>query len=252
MGSGRGLCSTAVSNLRFVVQVQIMTRKKLNRLLAIVVSLLLSLIALALFAKLRDDNSALAKLYDFIKDTSLLIATVAVAYLANIYQKRQQFLQSLREQWREIVQAKAVLISYCDNEARTIEDYYSASRQLSECIDNMRIVYTNVGETDELIGLFPYAPLHHMRHALETVHPRICQPGSPQFAIARDQIWNAFNAIREHFLDEFDIEEPSKPILVHAMKRRKAPGSAAAAQRLHDKQEAVVKANRALEESNAT
>jgi hypothetical protein len=219
-----------------------MTRKKQNRLLAMVVTVLLGLIALALFAKLRDDNSSLAKLYDFIKDTSLLIATVAVAYLANIYQKRQQFLQSLREQWREIVQAKAALICYCDKEAPTVEDYLKASQQLSECIDNMRIVYSNVGETEELIGLFPYAPLHHMRHALETLHPRLCQPGAQQFAAARDQIWEAFNAIREHFLDEFDIEEPSRPILVHAMKRAKIPGSTHAAQSLHDEQAAVLKA----------
>jgi hypothetical protein len=40
----------------------------------------------------------LGKLYEFIRDTSLLIATIAVAHLANIFQSRQQFLESLREQ----------------------------------------------------------------------------------------------------------------------------------------------------------
>ena len=36
----------------------------------------------------------------------------------------------------------------------------------------MRSVYQNVGETDDLIGIYPYAPLHDMRRALQTLDPR--------------------------------------------------------------------------------
>ncbi len=36
----------------------------------------------------------------------------------------------------------------------------------------MRSVYQNVGETNDLIGLYPYAPLHDMRRALQTLDPR--------------------------------------------------------------------------------
>jgi hypothetical protein len=218
-----------------------MTRSKQDRILRIIVTFLVLLIALAFYAKLRDDNSTLSKLYDFIKDTSLLIATVAVAYLANVYQKRQQFLQSLREQWREIVQAKAALIYFCHTEAPTLDNYLVASQQLSECIDNMRIVYSNVGETDELIGFFPYEPLHDMRRAMEKLDPRKGNPTPEQFQQARHDIWEAFNAIREHFLDEFDIEEPTRPILVYAMQRRKREGSTEAAKRLRNEQALITK-----------
>jgi hypothetical protein len=80
-----------------------MTRRRQSRLLRIVVAILAGIIGLALFAKLQDSDPVLGKLYEFIRDTSLLIATIAVAYLANIFQSRQQFVESLREQWREIV-----------------------------------------------------------------------------------------------------------------------------------------------------
>ena len=85
-----------------------MTRRRQNIRLLIVVVVLLVIIAVALFAKFQNGNALFDKLYEFIRDTSLLIATIAVAYLANIYQRRQQFLMSLREQWREIVQRKAL------------------------------------------------------------------------------------------------------------------------------------------------
>ena len=104
-----------------------MTRRRQNKLLRIVVAFLLAIIGLALIAKVQDSDPLLGKLYDFIKDTSLLIATIAVAYLANIYQRRQQFLESLREQWREIVHAKSALVLYCDTPNPSVDDYLRAS-----------------------------------------------------------------------------------------------------------------------------
>ncbi len=201
-----------------------MTRKRQNRILAIVVFGLLLLIGLALAAKLSGIQWAL-NFYEFIRDTSLLIVTVIAAYMAHIYQKRTNFLQNLREQWHEIVQTKAELIYYCHLEKPTLEDYLFAARTLSECIDTMRIVYSNVGETDEYIGLYPYAPLHHMRITIEKLDPRKATPSSDERYAARGEIWDAFLAIREHFLDEFDIEEPTRPILIYEMKRQRRDGA---------------------------
>jgi len=212
-----------------------MTRKQQNRILGFVVTGLITLIIIALASKLSGVQWAL-NLYDFIRDTSLLIVTVVAAYLTYIYQRRTTFLQNLREQWKEIVQAKASLIYYCHLPDPSLEDYLYAARQLSECIDNMRIVYANVGETDELVGLYPYSPLHHMRIVMEKLDPRVGQPTAEEKYAARGEIWDAFNAVREHFLDEFDIEEPSRPILIHRMKRRKRDGAAPDALRRRDEQ----------------
>jgi len=214
-----------------------MTRRKQKKRIAVVVVFLIMLIALALFSKLLDSNTILAKLYDFIKDTSLLVATVSVAYLANIYQRRGQFLQSLREQWREIVEAKGALIFYCQSEAPSHEEYFKAARQLSECIDTMRIVYCNVGETEDLIGMYPYEPLHDMRRLFETLNPAKYSITNAERLDACQKIWEAFFAIREHFLDEFDLEEPTRPILVPGTTRLKKPGANVPAQDLLKYQE---------------
>jgi hypothetical protein len=218
------------------------TRKKQKRALGFVVVGLIALIGAALAAKISGIGWAL-DFYEFIRDTSLLIVTVVAAYMAHLYQKRASFLQNLREQWHEIVQAKAELIYYCHLEKPELEDYLFAARQLSECIDTMRIVYANVGETDEFIGLYPYAPLHHMRHVMETLDPRKGTPAPEQRYAARGEIWDAFNAIREHFLDEFDIEEPTRPILIHRMKRRRRDGATQEALARKDRQAMLAENN---------
>lgn len=212
-----------------------MTRRKQNRILAVVVVCLTVLIGLALAAKLSGIDWALS-FYDLIRDTSLLIVTVAAAFMASVYQKRSTFLQNLREQWHDIVHVKGELIYYCHLEKPTVDDYLLAARELSECIDTMRIVYRNVGETDKLIGYYPYSPLHHMRKELETLDPRKRIPTPEQRFAVRTEIWDAFNAIREHFLDEFDIDEPTRPIVIHRMKRKKKDGGTRSANELVKKQ----------------
>ncbi len=212
-----------------------MTRKRQDRILGFTVAGLVALIGLALAAKLSGVAWALS-FYEFIRDTSLLIVTVVAAFMAHVYQRRTTFLQNLREQWREIVEAKAALIYYCHLKAPTLEDYLIASRRLSETIDNMRIVYRNVGETDELIGIYPYSPLHHMRKVMDRLDPRTCAPTVEDKYGARGEIWDAFNAVREHFLDEFDIEEPTRPVLIHRMKRKKRDGAAEYARKMAEAQ----------------
>lgn len=206
-----------------------------NRILGWTVAGLLVLIGMALAAKISGYPWAL-QFYEFIRDTSLLIVTVVAAFMAHVYQKRTAFLQNLREQWREIVETKAALIYYCHQENSTLEDYLIASRQLSETMDNMRIVYANVGETKELIGLYPFSPLHYMHNVMGTLDPRKSAPTVEQKYAARGEIWDAFNAIREHFLDEFDIEEPTRPVLVQRMKRKKRDGAAPYAVRMAEAQ----------------
>lgn len=201
-----------------------MTCRRQNIHLLIVVVVLLVIIAVALFAKFQNGNALFDKLYEFIRDTSLLIATIAVAYLANIYQRRQQFLMSLREQWQEIVQAKSALLLYCKTPSPTHEQYLRAAAQLSECVDYMRIVYANVGETAELIGYYPFEPLHDMRHVFKTLDPTVASSNAiKDVQYVEHEIWESFKAIREHFLDEFDIEEPSHPILERGTRRKRKP-----------------------------
>jgi hypothetical protein len=168
--------------------------------------------------------------YEFLRDMSLLIATGGVAYIANVYQKRQGFIDALKEEWRDIIAAKSALFTYTQLDRPTLDQYLATFCKLSETIDNMRSVYQNVGDTEALIGLYPYAPLHDMRRALQTLDPRDAPNlSAEERKLVRDAILQSFYALRETFLEELDLEEPDHPLLNSGGRRIKASGATEAA-----------------------
>lgn len=222
-----------------------MTRSSVNRTLFRVYWFLSLLLLLLLAAKFADDVpgvpdfvvSIAGQVYEFVRDMSLLIATGGVAYLSNIFQKRSKFVESLEEEWRNIVRTKSVLMTYCEKPYHSTDDYLAAYSRISETIDTMRIVYKNAGETDGLVGLYPYAPLHDMRRVLVTLDPRSPeQPTEDHKKLVKDAIMQAFYALRESFLEELDLEQPSNPLLISGGRRIKTPGAAMYALVLQDKQ----------------
>ncbi len=212
-----------------------MTRKSLNRTLRRVYFLLFFVLILSLFAKLGDNipgmknspfEGILKDVYEYMKDMALVFVTVIAAYLANVFQKRNKFVGSLEEEWRGIVRTKSALFAYCEKTFPTADDYIAAFCRISETLDNMRIVYRNVGETTALVGLYPYAPLHDMRRALQTLDPTKNQNLPPEARkLARDAILQSFYALRENFLEELDLEAPSHPLLISSGRRLKQPGA---------------------------
>ncbi|MBO6550892.1 MAG: hypothetical protein JJ964_14895 [Rhizobiales bacterium] len=207
-----------------------MTRRTLRKKIRKYVLFLLALIVIAGFAKFSTElgfpHKWLDSVYKFIIDMSLLIFTIGAAYLANVFQQRSNFITNLKDEWHEIVRAKSSLIVYLDKPNRTVDDYFHAYQHLSQCIDYMRIVYRNVGETDKLIGKYPYEPLHDMRRSIESVDPRKGQVTEDALLVARADIWGAFNALRERFLEELDLETPERPIIAAGAKRKKKEGAA--------------------------
>lgn len=223
-----------------------MTRSSLNATLRRLYVLLGGLLVLSLTAKFKDHipgiagtgwERALNDVYEYLRDMSLLIATGGVAYLTNVFQKRSGFTESLEEEWRGIVRTKATLYTFCEKPFPSTEDYLAAFSAISSTIDNMRIVYRNVGETESLIGLYPYAPLHDMRRALQTLDPRKRQDiASDERKLVRDAILQAFYALRETFLEELDLEEPNHALLATASRRLKQDGATERAVRLQESQ----------------
>lgn len=211
-----------------------MTRNSVNRTLSRLYWSLTLILLVLLAAKFADDIPGIphfvvniaGQLYEFMRDMSLLIATGGVAYLSNIFQKRSKFVESLEEEWRNIVRTKSALLNYCEKTYLSTDDYITAFNRISETIDTMRIVYRNAGETETLVGLYPYAPLHDMRRALQTLDPRANAEITPQQRIlARDAIAQSFFALRETFLEELDLEEPNSPLLISGARRLKKPGA---------------------------
>jgi hypothetical protein len=223
-----------------------MTRTSLHRMLRRLYFGIGFVLAVSLLAKFADHvpylrgtagEAALKDVYEFLRDMSLLIATGGVAYLTNVFQKRSTFVQNLEQEWRNIVRTKSALFAFCEKQYATADDYVAAFCRISETIDNMRIIYRNVGETEDLIGLYPYAPLHDMRRALQTLDPRKGgNPPAEQRALVRNAILQGFYALRESFLDELDMVAPDNPLLIHSGRRLKRPGSPGWARNAQDRQ----------------
>src|SRR5262245_57982863 len=126
-----------------------MTRSTLRHTLRRIYAVLILVLAISFFAKIADHVPGLAgsgaervlkDAYEFLRDMSLLIATGGVAYVANVYQKRANFIEALKEEWRDIIAAKSALFSYTQLEKPTLEQYLVTFCKLSETIDNMRSV----------------------------------------------------------------------------------------------------------------
>ena len=223
-----------------------MTRTSVDRTLRSLYWLIALLLAISISAKFADhmpglDGTALERfakdVYEWLRDMSLLLATGGVAYLTNVFQKRSKFVESLEEEWRNIVRTKSVLLNFCEKPYHSTDDYLAAFSRISETIDTMRIVYRNAGETDGLIGLYPYAPLHDMRRSLQSLDPRTPVAATEDHKkLARDAILQAFNALRETFLTELDLEEPAHPLLISGAHRLKVPGADIAALVQQDRQ----------------
>ncbi|MBX9926989.1 MAG: hypothetical protein K2Y05_11575 [Hyphomicrobiaceae bacterium] len=211
-----------------------MTRHRLNRTLRRTYTALGTVLALTLVAKLAPHIpglagtplEALAKdVYDYAKDMALVFITVVAAYLASAFQRRATFVESLERQWRDIVHAKAVIVAYFEKPYPSTDDWLAATTKLSEAIDTMRIIYRNAGETRVLVGLYPYAPLHDMRRVLDAVDPRARNSiPDAERKLSRDCIVQSFNALRETFLEELDLEQPHHPVLISGARRTRAPG----------------------------
>jgi hypothetical protein len=223
-----------------------MTRRGLNRTLRRVYILLGLVLLISLATKLGDHvpwvkassvAGIIKDLYEFLKDMALVFVTVVAAYLANVFQKRSKFVEALEQEWRNIVSTKSALFTYCAKTYPTTDDFVAAFCRISETLDNMRIVYRNVGETRDLVGLYPYAPLHDMRRALQSIDPRKTSLISEeQRTLARHAILQSFYALRETFLEELDLQEPDHPLLIMGARRTKKRGAPASAKRKQERQ----------------
>jgi hypothetical protein len=220
-----------------------MTRSTLRGTLRRLYLFIAAVLSISLFSKLAEHfpilvgsgiEKVLKDFYEFFKDMALLIATGGVAYITNVFQKRQAFLDNLKAEWREIIAAKSALLSFMHKAQPTHDEYVAAFTQLSEAIDNMRIVYRNVGETAGQIGLYPFAPLHDMRRVLQTLDPRKGPATEEQRKLARDTMLQSFYALRDRFLDELDLEAPDQPILMAGARRLRVPGTARWARNLQE------------------
>jgi hypothetical protein len=226
-----------------------MTKQYVKRTISTVFWALGLVLAVAFAAKMAPHlpavegtkAEAVAKdLYLYLKEMAPVFIAIVAVYLTSVFRKRSNFIESLEEEWRNIVSTKAALWVYFEKPYPSSDDYIATYAQLSKTIDTMRIVYRNVGETNELLGFYPYEPLHDMRRVLQDHDPRTKSTvTAAERKRAQTCLEQLFGALRENFLDELDLKTPGNPILVVGARRAKQSGGSKAALRFAEKQRAA-------------
>ena len=215
----------------------------MQRALRRIYALLVLVLGISFVAKVADqvpllDGSGLEKVlkdtYEYLRDMSLLIATGG-----DVLFRLRALELGVGEERRLRGDDVAPLLLERPHEARSLLEQVGDVRDtaVSETIDNMGSVYQNIGETDDLIGLYPYAPLHDMRRALQTLDPRKNpNPDAEARNLVRDAILQSFYALRETFLEELDLQAPDHPLLISGGRRAKKSGATSSAHRAQDRQ----------------
>ncbi len=184
-----------------------MTKVQLRRNVFGVIISLLVVFFTAVF--LRDALHSVGG-YNTIKDFSSLFIAISAAYLAFCFQRRQVFLASLKDLWKEMVDTKADLFDYTHNPHPDQAAFGSAHRSLMRTIDLVRGVYINVGESESDVGLYSFEPLHDMRKLLDDLG---FSDASPERRYkARQRMLQAWYSLRFAFLKEFSRPSPVHPI----------------------------------------
>lgn len=180
-----------------------MTRRTLRKRLLLVSSTLGFIIAAAGALKF----SGFTDVYDVVGELFPLVVALLAVVVADWFQQRAIFVQSLRALWSHLIEAKTEVTSYIHDPHRTEQSYLQAFKALSRAIDEMRGVYRNVGEDASSIGRFPYEPLHDIRRVLVNLASN---------SIANDEactrVERAWNSFRPRFLAEFNPPAPTDAI----------------------------------------
>ena len=187
-----------------------MTEKQLSRSVICVVAFLIAIFALALMCRFafRSEDA-----YSSIKDFSSLFLGIGGAYLAFCFQRRQTFISSLKDLWKEMVISRIGILRYMDLVEPNMNEYNAVYEQISKTVDLVRSVYPNVGEDRTSVGLYPFQPLREMLDALERLHPK----AQRSFIETERQVVNqAWDALRYSFLPEFSRPPATRPLVTYS------------------------------------
>lgn len=141
------------------------------------------------------------------------ILAVAAGVLAILFQRRSEFVATLRAEWSNCLRAIATVRVLYLRTTPSESDYLEAFSHLSIAIDGMRSVYRNHGESDRHVGHYPFATLHDIRLALTFDFGEGQLPDAAKRKRRLDQIDGFWRLFRRRFLAELETPEADRPIL---------------------------------------
>ncbi len=192
-----------------------MTRKRLWNIIILIVVIYILCIVIGILLRIFD-NTEDQVIYDTFTDMIPLIFAVPLGYLGFCFQRRNNFVKSLKDLWQNMIFALNETIKYTYKEETTSEEYEYTLIELSKVIDELRGVYKNIGETKTSNGLYPFEPIKSIRKEIEELGYGKMEYEKSK--IVRKIIIGNWKLIRTKFLHEFDRYEPTKPVSKYILK----------------------------------
>jgi hypothetical protein len=115
--------------------------------------------------------------YTLYKDLLALIIAIPAAYLAFAFQRRNSYLQALRELWRELIAGVSSALAYCDMTTPTEDAYRATLTKLSSAIEEVRGVFKNIPATGVRDGWYPFEPVKQIYQAIRDLGQVEHHPG---------------------------------------------------------------------------
>ena len=135
------------------------------------------------------------------------LLAVLAAYLGFCFQRRNSYLQALRDLWKILIPAVQRAVQYTHLEQPDPNEFSELMRELSTVIDSLRGVFKNVPGPG--VGLYPYEPIKDILTTVGWVH----EGKSPhERYLARQCIINEWYGMHSALLKEFDRSVPVEPV----------------------------------------
>ena len=158
------------------------------------------------YYSLRQDDFP----YSTLKDLLPLIIAIPAAWLSYCFQRRLSYLKDARNLWSKLVLSVQDAIQYTHLNAPEQPDYATVLKGLSVATEEVRAVFSNVGEAERRIGLFPF-------EGIKRVHNEISGLGfgeaftTERACEARQKILAHWQDLRWHYLTELERKAPTHP-----------------------------------------
>jgi hypothetical protein len=138
---------------------------------------------------------------------------VGAGVLAIIFQRRSEFVATVRAEWSACLEAIAQVRTLYHRDQFDQLIYDNAYSKIWAAIDGMRSVYRDQGESRARVGYYPFATLHDIRLIIEHDFAGGAWPDADSRRRRMDQIESAWRLFRYRYLQELETPEPDNPVL---------------------------------------
>jgi hypothetical protein len=145
-----------------------MTRRSLNRWICLTIGVHLAVIAIGVMPRTLLPGKG-DVVYATFKDLVPLAVAIPAAWLAYCFQRRSSYMRQLRILWSKLTLAIHDAIQYTHLMHPTQDQYAAVMKSLGIAIDEVRALFSNLDESWDAPGPFPFESVKDIRTAIRNL-----------------------------------------------------------------------------------